>query len=144
MPEINLGTAHMAFCCDMRFAVTFVLVLIICLYRCAQPRGEFRKCLEQCMALTMGLHSCVGTTSFLTSSLVFSLCFIIWTLLARSDVPRCWIKKGQWNGLPREAVDSPSIPGGVQDQAGWGPGQAGLVLNVEVGGPACCRGVGAS
>ena len=91
------------------------------------------------MALTMGLHSCVGTTSFLTSSLVFSLCFIIWTLLARSDVPRCWIKKGQWNRLPREAVDAPSIPGGVQDQAGWGPGQAGLVLNVEVGGPACGR-----
>ena len=25
------------------------------------------------------------------------------------------------------------IPGGVQGQVGWGPGQPGLVLNVEVG-----------
>jgi len=39
--------------------------------------------------------------------------------------------------LPREAVDAPSIPGGVQGQVGWGPGQPGLVLHVEVGGPAC-------
>ena len=39
--------------------------------------------------------------------------------------------------LPREAVDAPSIPGCVQGQVGWGPGQPGLVLNVEVGGPAC-------
>ena len=37
--------------------------------------------------------------------------------------------------LPREAVDAPSIPGGVQGQAGRGPGQPGLV-NGEVGGPA--------
>ena len=36
--------------------------------------------------------------------------------------------------LPREAVDAPSIPGGVQGQVGWGPGQPGLVLDVEVGG----------
>jgi len=42
--------------------------------------------------------------------------------------------------LPREAVDAPSIPGGVQGQVGWGPGQHGLALNVEVGGPACGRG----
>ena len=41
--------------------------------------------------------------------------------------------------LPREVVDAPSIPGGVQGQVGWGPGQPGLVLNVEVGGPACGR-----
>jgi len=27
-----------------------------------------------------------------------------------------------WNRLPREAVDAPSIPGGVQGQVGWGPG----------------------
>jgi len=33
------------------------------------------------------------------------------------------------------------IPGGVQGQ---GAGQPGLVLDVEVGGPACSRGVGAS
>ena len=46
--------------------------------------------------------------------------------------------------LPREAVAAPSIPGGVQGQVGWGPGQPGLVLNVEVGGPACDRGVGES
>ena len=32
-----------------------------------------------------------------------------------------------WNGLPREAVDAPSIPAGVQGQVGWGPGQPGLV-----------------
>ena len=41
--------------------------------------------------------------------------------------------------LPREAVDAPSIPGGVQGQVGWGPGQPVLVLHVEVGGPACSR-----
>ena len=29
------------------------------------------------------------------------------------------------------------IPGDVQGQVEWGPGQPGLVLNVEVGGPAC-------
>ena len=34
------------------------------------------------------------------------------------------------------------IPGGAQGQVGWGPGQPGLVLNGEVGGPACCGGVG--
>jgi len=32
------------------------------------------------------------------------------------------------------------VPGGVQGQVAWGPGQPGLVLNVEVGGPACGRG----
>ena len=31
------------------------------------------------------------------------------------------------------------IPGGVEGQVGWGPGQPGLVLNVEVGGPAFSR-----
>jgi len=36
------------------------------------------------------------------------------------------------------------IPGGVQGQVGWGPGQPGLVLNRELGGPACTRRVGAS
>ena len=46
-----------------------------------------------------------------------------------------------WNRLSREAVDAP-LPGGVQGQVGWGPGQPGLVLNVEVGGPACGGGVG--
>ena len=37
--------------------------------------------------------------------------------------------------LPREAVDAPSTPGGVQGQVGWGSGQPDLV-NGEVGGPA--------
>jgi len=31
------------------------------------------------------------------------------------------------------------IPGGVQDQAGWGPGQPGVVPDLEVGVPACGR-----
>ena len=34
------------------------------------------------------------------------------------------------------------VPGGVQGQVGWGPGQPSLVLNVEVGGPACGGGGG--
>ena len=34
------------------------------------------------------------------------------------------------------------IPGGVQDWAGWGPGEPGLVVHVEFGSPACGRGVG--
>ena len=33
------------------------------------------------------------------------------------------------------------VPGGVQGQVGWGPGQPGLVLNVEVGDPACGEGL---
>jgi len=35
------------------------------------------------------------------------------------------------------------IPGGVQGQVGWGSEQPGLVLGMEVGGPAHGRGVGA-
>ena len=46
--------------------------------------------------------------------------------------------------LPREAVDTPSIPGSVQGQAGWGPGQPGLVLDMEAGGSACGSRVGTS
>ena len=45
--------------------------------------------------------------------------------------------------LPREVVDAPFIPVGVQGQVGWGHGQPGIVLNVEVGGPACGVGVAA-
>ena len=37
-----------------------------------------------------------------------------------------------------------TVPGGVQGLVGWDPAQPGLVLNVEVGGPACGRGVGHS
>ena len=32
------------------------------------------------------------------------------------------------------------FPGGVQGQVGWGPGQPGVVLNVEAGGSAYGRG----
>jgi len=42
------------------------------------------------------------------------------------------------NRLPREVVDAPSL------EVGWCPGQPALVLDMEVGGPACGRGVGAS
>jgi len=35
-----------------------------------------------------------------------------------------------------------SVPGGVQDEFGWGPGQPGLAPDLEVGGPAYGRGVG--
>ena len=48
-----------------------------------------------------------------------------------------------WNRLPRKVVDASSIPGGVQGQVRWGTGQPGLVLDMEVGGPACSRGIGA-
>ena len=33
------------------------------------------------------------------------------------------------------------ILGGVQGQVGWDPGQPGLVPDLEVGGPACGRGL---
>ena len=36
------------------------------------------------------------------------------------------------------------VPGGIQGQVGWGPGQPGLLLNVEVSGPAVAGGVGDS
>jgi len=36
------------------------------------------------------------------------------------------------------------VPGGVQGQVGWSTGQPGVVLNGEVGGLACGRGVGNS
>ena len=35
------------------------------------------------------------------------------------------------------------VPGGVQGQVGRGPGQPGRVLDMEVGGSVCGRGVGA-
>jgi len=34
------------------------------------------------------------------------------------------------------------LPGGVQDQVGWGPRQPSLVPDLEIGGPTCGRGVG--
>jgi len=42
--------------------------------------------------------------------------------------------------LPREVVDA--HPWRCSRQVGWGPGQPGLVLNMEIGGPACGSGVG--
>jgi len=42
-----------------------------------------------------------------------------------------------WNRLPKEAVDAPSIPGGIQGQAGCGSGQPGLLI----GDPAHSRGL---
>ena len=33
------------------------------------------------------------------------------------------------------------VPGGAPGQVGWSPGQRGVVLNGEVGGRACGRGV---
>jgi len=43
--------------------------------------------------------------------------------------------------LPREAVDAPSTPGGVEGQVGWGPGQSNLVPDLVAGSPACSRGL---
>jgi len=43
-----------------------------------------------------------------------------------------------WNRLPKRGCGC-FIPGGVQDQVGWGPGQPGLVSDLQVGGPACGR-----
>jgi len=34
-----------------------------------------------------------------------------------------------------------SIPGGVQGQVGWSPGQPGRVPDLDIGGPACGRGL---
>jgi len=42
-----------------------------------------------------------------------------------------------WNSCPKRLwMPHPSLEV-FQGQVGWGPGQPGLVLNVEVGGPAC-------
>ena len=46
-----------------------------------------------------------------------------------------------WHRLPREAVDAPPLEV-FKDKVGWGPGQPGLVPDLEVGGPACGRRVG--
>ena len=48
-------------------------------------------------------------------------------------VVRCWDK------LPREAVDAPSLE---MFNTRWVPRQTGLVPDLEVGDPACGRGVG--
>ena len=46
-----------------------------------------------------------------------------------------------WNRLPREVVDAPSLEAFRTSLEG--PWQPCLVLNVDVGGPVCGRGVGA-
>jgi len=52
-------------------------------------------------------------------------------------------ESGEVLGQAAQRACGCSVPGGVKGQAGWGPGQPGLVLDVEVGGPACERGAGA-
>jgi len=34
------------------------------------------------------------------------------------------------------------VPGGVQRQVGWGPGQSDVAFHLVVGNPACGRGIG--
>ena len=46
-----------------------------------------------------------------------------------------------WNRLPRLAVDAPSLEAFKARLDGLGPGQPGLVLDMEAGGPACDRGL---
>jgi len=45
-----------------------------------------------------------------------------------------------WHSCPKSC--GCPIPGGVQGQVGWGPGQSDLVLDLVVGNPAHGRGVG--
>jgi len=66
--------------------------------------------------------------------------FLCAFLSGESSLPR------EWWGAGRAAQRGWGCPGpeGVQGQVGWGPGQPGLVLDMDVGGPACSRKVGAS
>ena len=45
-----------------------------------------------------------------------------------------------WDSLIARRGCGCPLTGGTQGQVGWSPGQPGLVLNREVGGPACGRG----
>ena len=58
-------------------------------------------------------------------------------------LPTSWPR--EWWGAGTSCPDRLWMPHvqGVQGQVGWGPGQPDLVLDVEVSGPACGRGVGA-
>ena len=62
--------------------------------------------------------SCVNKTFFSACTELLEILLLFWA----------WIKVGVLRPV----------------QVGWGPGHPGLVLNVEVGGPDCSRGVGAS
>ena len=56
----------------------------------------------------------------------------------------CWGSSSQSSEVLAQAAQRGCgclVPRGVQGQVGWAPGQPGLVLNVEVGGPACGRGL---
>ena len=69
-----------------------------------------------------------------------------WEML-RCSIP--WekqeLEKRQQRGEGRKTTEYLRWEGTQQDrQTGWGPGQPGLALNEEVGGPACGRGVGLS
>ena len=44
--------------------------------------------------------------------------------------------------LMHSSLTTCPVPGGIQGQVGWGPWQPGLVLDMEVGGPAFSMGVG--
>ena len=43
---------------------------------------------------------------------------------------------GRTLNIPETGGCGCSVPGGVQGQVGWGPGQPGLVLDMELGSPA--------
>ena len=65
----------------------------------------------------------------------------------RLDVKRNFFTKTLvrcWSGCSQAAQTcwGYSVPGGVQDQDGLGPGQPGLVPDVEVGSLACVMGFG--
>ena len=51
--------------------------------------------------------------------------------------------KEVWNSTSLANPFYGSVDGSVQGQAGWGPGQPGLVLDMEVGGACLWQGVGA-
>ena len=57
---------------------------------------------------------------------------VLWTVLLKSGGDALEHIAQRSCGCP--------IPGGVQGQVGWGLRLPGLVLNVEVGSPACGRG----
>ena len=67
-----------------------------------------------------------------------------WVILTigRRKMNLALTKEVQFPSVVQRSCGCP-ISGGVQGQVGWGPGQPGLVLHMEVGSPACGRAVGA-